>query len=98
MASFSTKSFTYNAATRTFITDMSDLDRGSRVEVFHQIYPDAADGGLTLISERTMAQIDYAIQSEPDDDRNYWVLVPASTRGKQIPPGARGTKIIIVNT
>lgn len=97
MATFSTHMFTYNADTKTFITDMSDLDQGRRVEVFHQVYKDAIDGGLTLISERTMQAVDYAIESEPTDTRNFWVLVPV--RGKrEIPTGAKGTKIIIVNT
>jgi len=81
---------------------MSTLEHHSpppKYSVFHQVYSDACDEGLTLISHRTGEEVDYVVIEEEranDGEIVSWVLAPTKLALKRV-PRARGTKIIIWN-
>ncbi len=91
----STSRFSYSRDDRTFVAEMSDF---GRLNVFHQIYPDSCDEGLTLISAKTGAEVDYIVtHTEVDDgDTLFWLLEPTKQSCRWV-PAARQTKIKIFN-
>jgi hypothetical protein len=76
-APVSSDRFLWDAATRTFIAEASDLGR----EPFGRVFSDACDEGLTLLSSRHPGQqIVFTInhvERDDDGDTLYWDLVPA---------------------
>ncbi len=74
--------FFYHAAERTFCADLSDLGHGFN---FGQVYDDACDVGLTLVSPRTGKEIVFAISGEKKRDGELlWIdLVPADFTDKR---------------
>ena len=91
----STRQFSYNKDTRTFVAEASDL--GS--DPFQRIYEDAADEGVELVSHVTGKSAKFAVNSyERNDDHEFiaWNLVPtAETIRKN--PRMRGVTMIIFN-
>lgn len=53
----STKQFSYNKETRTFVTEGSTIQHGNRF--MGQLYDDACDEGFTLVSHKTGAEVMY---------------------------------------
>jgi len=105
-----TKLFAYDKGTKTFFQEMSTLEGNAdesdpsrktkaRSLVFHQVYPDACDEGMTLVSARTGEEVDYVVIEQEravDGELESWTLVPTKQALKRV-PRARGTKIIIWN-
>lgn len=62
---------------------------------FAQIYPDSADEGLTLVSQRTGQEVDWVVDDvhRSEEGIDYWVLVPAEGS----PESVRGWKLYIYN-
>lgn len=70
-APVSTRQLTYNAATSTFIGEISDTHG------FGRVYADACDEGLTLVSSRTGAELVFVVVDEQRDaegDLQLWKL------------------------
>ena len=82
MSEFSTKFFTVDKQHKMFIAEMSDLQGDSYHSINHQLYPDACDVGIELISQNTGAEttwyVDYEIRSQ-DEDNELQVTVYAPT-------------------
>ena len=98
-----TKFFHYVSNLRVFCTEISTLEAGGMVgqgaPTFHQIYPDAADLGLTLVSHKTGREVDYVINDvtrNAEGEIESWELVP-TTHALRRTPEARGTRILIYN-
>ena len=103
MAKFLSSHFQYNNKTGVFTTEMSELSAACRptgLPVFHQVYPDSADEGLTLLSERSGVSVDYVVdgyETNPEDNAILvWILKPTD-RAYQV-KNAIGTIIRIYNT
>jgi hypothetical protein len=60
----STDRFTFSAAEGLFVAELSDLGRNFR---FGQIYDDACDVGLTLVSAKSGREIVFAVEHEERD-------------------------------
>ena len=97
-----TKQFDYDAASRLFTSEMSILSNGGRLPVFKQIYPDAVDQGLTLVSHRTGREVDYVVVKVdmagcPEDfEIAGWRLEPTAQSVRK-EPACRGTQLLIIN-
>lgn len=102
MAIFSSKKFDFDKHTNTFSATRSTLTPlGSRSEVFHQIFQDSCDEGLTIISTVTGVTIDYYVQLEQyhpvyKSEIQSWQLMPTEDSIRKH-PRASGTKVIIFN-
>lgn len=99
----STQLFTYDAAKRQFTTEISDLGREFN---FEQVYTDAIDTGLTLVSQRTGREVEYVVdhvEFDQEGDRLWWDLVVADprhllhTRDVSAMQNMRGSTIRIFN-
>jgi hypothetical protein len=77
MDSICTSHFTYLTEERSFIAEASDLPGRGR---FRRIYDDSCDLGLTLRSQRTGREVDFALFREVRDgsgeDIMHWELRP----------------------
>jgi hypothetical protein len=97
---FVSDAFDYDPKTKAFSAEASELARGTRAELFHYLYRDATDRGITITSRRTGADVDYYVSSMNDDwmenDIYQWTLLPTpeSLRGH---PGCAGTSVTIYN-
>jgi hypothetical protein len=92
----STKRLTWNPKDRTFSAEISDFGHEFR---FGQIYDDAYDEGLILVSDRTGNEAKYAIDGHIKDaegDLVCWVLIPIRESAVKH-PGVLGTKVILFN-
>lgn len=67
----STRQFTLDGA--TFVAEISDFGPGFK---FGQVYDDACDEGITLVSQWTGAEIVFAVHHEErrDGDLLWWEL------------------------
>jgi hypothetical protein len=85
--SFDKQSRTFSA----FISDLSDL-------TFKQIYADACDLGLTLVSDHTGAEVDFVIVAEhtQEGDVTHWTLEPTK-QSLRVCAAARGLKLTLFN-
>lgn len=95
----STKQFNYDKATKTFSADMSQLDMGGRVMVWHQAYPDACDEGIKVTSHITGKEVMYVVdrRDELGGETKGWHLVPTADSIRKVPE-CKGTKLFIINT
>lgn len=97
---FTYRQFTFVPSSKTYFADVTDI--AGRGDPFHQIYPDAADRGITMIG-RTGAEVDYVL-GEPimvnphseDAEQMGWYLNPTPESVRKV-PGAAGTRVAIVN-
>ncbi len=91
----SSNRFTWIAATREFVAELSDL-RG--VE-FERAYPDACDMGLRIISEQTGEEAVFVVEKEQrnhEGELEYIQLKPTRESVRQS-PNLRGTKMTLFN-
>lgn len=98
MAAYSSKLFNYDSASRIFTAEASQLGPVGR-SIFHQIYKDACDAGITIISDRTGAEADYYIWDREVDQEGgvlSWKLLPTWHTTKKH-PGTMWTIVIILN-
>ena len=97
---YNTIQFDYNPQSKTFVADASELTQGGRLNpMFGQIYSDACDQGLILVSQRTGAEVRYVVSRTVmhDGDLLLWELVPADRILRRKLVGAQDTKITIFN-
>lgn len=99
MAKYSSDLFQYDSATGTFTVEASQLGPVG-FQMFHQIYKDACDAGITIISTKTGEEADYYIWSEDRDQEGStvlsWKLLPTWETSKRL-PGTMWTKVTIFN-
>lgn len=89
--------FSYDKATKTFSQELSSLDEGGRVQWYRQIYPDAADAGITI--EGNNGSVDYYIAEEKRDQENELqeiILLPTPESERKV-PGCKGTRVVLFN-
>lgn len=90
--------FTWDPKTRTFTCELSTLDEGGRnPRWYRQIYPDAADAGITIMGQK--GDVDYYIADEHKDeegDLQYITLLPTPESERKV-PGCKGTKVTLFN-
>lgn len=76
MSTYQSTQFMFHRESFMMTAEMSELRLG-----FKQIYPDAADMGVTIVSHRTGKPMDFAVNhieySKDGDDLLYWDLIPA---------------------
>lgn len=76
MTTYSSTKFMFHRESFMMTAEMSDLRLG-----FKQIYPDAADMGITISSHRTGKLMDFAVNhieySAGGEDLMWWDLIPA---------------------
>ena len=96
---YTTIQFDYNPQSKTFVAEASDLTQGGASSLFGQIYSDACDLGLILVSQRTGAEVRYVVSRSVmhDGDLLLWELVPADQTLRRKLVGAQDTKITIFN-
>lgn len=87
--------FTYNKDRKELVAEISDLGDNA----FGQIYPDACDYGLILISHVTGRETKWVVTEErrnADNELQYWALIPtAETLRRE--PATRGHTIVVLN-
>ena len=91
-----TSLFLYNKPNRSFLADASDLGNGP---LFHRIYPDACDVGITLISHQTGKEVTYYLEKEGrnrDNEVTHWILKPTPESIRKV-PACRHTYVTIFN-
>lgn len=96
---FSTKLFSYDARRKEFYTEMSTLEASATERrVFSQIYEDACDEGLTLVSHATGKEVDYVVSKikRKENEIQSWELIPIAKSIRRVRQCA-GTRIIIFN-
>ena len=54
---YSTRMFSYDKETRTFVAEASTIQRGNKI--MGPLYDDACDEGFTLVSHKTGAEVMY---------------------------------------
>lgn len=90
--------FWFDRETGTFTAEASDLARiGS--EIFHRLYDDACDIGITIVNDKTGRWADfflYAIDKDQEGDIACWKLAPTYETKRRI-PGATNLKVVIFN-
>ena len=92
---FQTSMFHYDPTDRTFSQAASSLGDN----IFHRVYQDACDRGITLVSDKTGQSVDYAVVSEDrnrDGEIEGWWLVPTREALRKC-RSACNTKILIIN-
>ena len=94
----STDQLYYSKESKRFSCDASNLcDIGT--SLFHRIYPDACDLGLTIISARTGVPVDYYVdeyKQDSDGDIWGWELKPTPESIRKV-PSAYQTSLLIFN-
>lgn len=107
MARFSTKDFHFNQQTGVLSQEISSLSQGSRRPVFHQVYGDACDEGITLYSPDTEMEVNFAVDgydyngSGEDREIAGWKLIPTRESLRKLPPVLRARaeklRVLIIN-
>lgn len=103
MATFSSNQFFFDKQTKLFTTDMSMLDNGRTVQVFHKVYQDAIDQGFIMVSHHTGKEITFVIDKIDGGDEEHdgeimgWNLVPTAESIRKI-PACKGMRVLIINT
>ena len=93
------QSFDYDHISRTFFADISDLAAPLTSRVFEQIYPDACDLGITMVSHKTATEAKFVVQQEDRDgegDLLAWTLVPTAETLRKL-PHLEGVQVKIFN-
>ena len=94
MTTHNTRQFTYDGLNKRFAADVSDL--GSNP--FVQVYPDALDQGIRVVSEKTDQEAIFVVDRENynDDGLQHWMLIPTRDSVKKNPT-LRGVSMILFN-
>lgn len=96
---FSTAMFHWSPEDGLFSQELSSLGVKPTVNAFHQLYSDACDEGITLISETTGKEANYYINSVDKDDEGDtcgWNLLPTQETIRALPK-LKNTKVLIIN-
>ena len=90
----STSKFTFAKNSKRFIAEISELG----YNVFGQIYPDACDRGIVLVSEKTGAESKWVEDRQlmAGDELGGWVLIPTAETLRKT-PALRGYEVHILN-
>lgn len=89
----STRQFTVSAKEKWMASEISCLGD------FEQIYPDSADAGLTIVSEKSGAETKWVIASENKagcGEVVNWVLLPTTETVRHLPRLA-GWYVVVYN-
>lgn len=80
----STKKFTWLEKSKTFVGELSDFNG---IKLFDQIYPDSADVGIKLISEKTGKEAVYYLADEVSERGEFicYELLPTPETLKKMP-------------
>lgn len=80
------------------IAEASDLQQGSRRELFGAVYDDSCDEGFVIVSERTGREATFAVDSrdEAEGEVRAWELVPTKKTLRQHPHLA-GLRVVVLN-
>jgi hypothetical protein len=94
----STELFWWEPSDGMFSQEVSSLTRGPSENVFHRLYPDACDQGITLVSATTGTEADYYVNKEDryDGEIQGWHLLPTSETIRRL-PRLKNTKVLIIN-
>lgn len=93
-----TSLFTYNAQTKTFVTEMSELQH-RKIDPLGQLYCDACDQGFVMVSEKTGHEVEfflYHTDREADGDLRSYIFKAAAHRA--FDPVTAELKVMIVNS
>jgi len=95
---FSTNMFHWTPEEGLFSQELSSLGVRLNQNAFHQLYSDACDEGITLISHVTGKEANYFVDHM---DMSYeeiqgWNLLPTPETIKQ-QPRLKNTKVLIIN-
>lgn len=95
---FSTNKFWWTPGIGLFSQDLSSLCRDPRESIFHQLYNDSCDAGITLISDKTGKEADFVV-NEVDmhgGEIQVWKLLPTPETIRRL-PRLKHTRVIIIN-
>jgi len=96
---FSTSKFHWSPESGLFSQELSSLGVSPNQNVFHQLYNDADDEGITLISTRTGKEANYFVDFVDKDREGElygWNLLPTSETLRE-QPQLKNTKVLIIN-
>ena len=91
----STSKFTFAKDSKRFIAEASELGPN----MFEQIYPDACDQGIVLVSEKTGVETKWVEDRQLWDwegELGGWVLIPTAETLRKV-PALRGYEVHILN-
>jgi hypothetical protein len=94
----STKQLDFNKETKTFSAEISMLDNGGRLNIWHQAYSDACDEGIKVESHVTGKEVMYVVdrRDESEGEVHGWHLIPTKDSIRSVPE-CKGTKLFIMN-
>jgi hypothetical protein len=90
--------FYYSPTEKEFSAESSDFCRRNK-DLFHRLYQDACDEGITIISTKTGVEVDYYISECIEDNEGdllSWILIPTLESLRKTPL-ASGTSVVIFN-
>ena len=90
--------FSYSPNEKQFLAESSDFCRANK-GLFHRLYQDACDEGITLISSRTGAEVDFYVDEYHKNNEGElisWLLRPTPESLRKV-PFAKGTSVLILN-
>jgi hypothetical protein len=95
---FSTSQFWWTPKSGLFSQDLSSLCRDPRVSIFHQLYNDSCDAGITLISDKTGKEADFFVNEVDmhDGEVQGWYLLPTPETIRKL-PRLNNTRVLIIN-
>lgn len=97
---FSTSQFHWSPDSGLFSQELSSLNVKPTQSPFHQIYPDACDEGITLISEVTGKEATYYVDTidkdGSDEDTYGWNLLPTPETIKKLPQ-LKNSRVLLIN-
>jgi len=93
-----TNKFFWSPASGLFSQDVSSLTRGPTENVFHRLYEDACDQGITLISDKTGQEAVYFVDSVDEEygEIQGWNLLPTPETVRKL-PRLKNTRVLIGN-
>lgn len=99
---FSTSMFHWTPEDGLFSQELSSLGVAPHQNAFHQLYSDACDEGITLISEVTGKEANYFVDhmdrtlTEDGWETHGWNLLPTPETLRQSPQ-LKNTRVLIIN-
>lgn len=90
--------FYYSPDDKQFSAESSDFCRMNS-QLFHRLYQDACDEGITIISTKSYSEVDYYIDEEHKNGEGEllsWLLKPTPEALRKTPL-ASGTSVLIFN-
>lgn len=96
---FQTTQFHWTPEDGLFSQELSSLDVSPTQNAFHQLFPDACDEGITLISQITNKEAHYFVDSvdvNNEGETQGWNLLPTSETLRKM-PRLKNTRVLIIN-